>query len=322
MKLEYQMQRLNLTDIDPDNRDFDLSYNPDLTPLARSIKSVGLVYPLIVHDELTNKVIVDGWRRFRVLKEHSIRAFSALVLTRQSRLNLLDIYLAVNSFHRQFNLIEASMIFHKMKSKYGLDDHYIIAHYLKYVNINLSPESYLKILELSHLIDELKKGVALERINLSNAYGLAQLDEGKQSLIAEILRDLQFNTNKLSQLLLYLEEIGNRDETEMEIILDKLGLKTILENSKINSNEKIELILDGLEELRYPHYSRLKARVKALRKALKLPPQINLVTPSSFDGNSFKFELNFNEDEQCRRLVDELRKAIQSTEFERIIELF
>ena len=208
-----------------------------LSELIESIKTHGVIEPLIVANTPAGYQIIAGERRWRAAKEAGLKEISVLV-KKTSPKQMLEIALVENVQRSNLNAIERATGFQQLIRDFGFSIEELTQQISK-------SQSYISnSLRLLRLPDAIKDGVIEGVISEGHARALAGLD------------------NESQQIKCYRKIVNeNASVRRTEQIVRQL-------KQKINSQNESKTIDEKNKEI--------EVLVKTLKRELESPPEINL----------------------------------------------
>lgn len=215
----------------------------DLEELARSIKNVGLIQPLVVRKEKDKYVLIAGERRLRACKIAGLQKVPCIV---RGYANPAEIALIENIQRKDLNPYEEALAYKKLIDEYGYTQEELakrlgisrskIANSLRILNIGESilqmiiegkiSEGHAKVL-LS--VDDLTERENLAKLVVEKNLSVRELEEivkardeqKKEELESEILRELEENLMKLFGLKVKIRKKNKKGRIEIEFSSDE-----------------------------------------------------------------------------------------------------
>ena len=217
----------------------------EIEELASSIKSVGLIQPLVVQKKGDKYVLIAGERRLRACKIAGIEKVKCIVKEYE---NPLEIALIENIQRKDLNPYEKALAFKRLMDEFG----YTQEELARRLGISRSKvANTLRILNLGEqIIDLIIKG----KISEGHAKVLLSVDDEEQrNKLAQLVVEKNLSVRELEQIVKSRED-KKEFELESEIIreieenLMKLfGLKVKIQKKK--NRGKIEIEFSSDEEL-------------------------------------------------------------------------
>jgi len=217
----------------------------EIEELASSIKSVGLIQPLVVQKKGDKYVLIAGERRLRACKIAGIEKVKCIIKEYE---NPLEIALIENIQRKDLNPYEKALAFKRLMDEFG----YTQEELARRLGISRSKvANTLRILNLGEqIIDLIIKG----KISEGHAKVLLSVDDEEQrNKLAQLVVEKNLSVRELEQIVKSRED-KKEFELESEIIreieenLMKLfGLRVKIQKKK--NRGKIEIEFSSDEEL-------------------------------------------------------------------------
>ena len=322
-KEDKKTQSVPLTLIDCKDETFRMSFCPDLGALKTSMGKLGLINPILLRGSLKCFQIVSGYRRVlaaQSLEWKEIRAtlYASDELSHNDgfRLNFYE-----NLGSRRFNLIEASLVVAGFFEHCEKDEKQVREEVLPLLSFHSGKKIFRALQSLRHLSYAWKELVIKNDISLLNAAKISSFSPSDQSAFYAALSGLKLGENKLRESLEMAEEVCKRDDISLSELFSSDHFKFLGQQEDLNLTERTEQFRKTLKDIRYPEFTRLQEKFYEHKKKLSLPPQINLVPPDSFEGNTLKVMFEFHSPEELRALVEKLDKTIENESLRDIFEM-
>lgn len=231
--------------------------------LANSIKTVGLINPIIVKRKGEFFEIISGERRFRAFKTLKLKKVPAIVREYEDRTRL-EVALIENIQRENLNPIEEAIVYKKFQDEFSLSQ------------------------------DEIAEKIGKKRATISNAIRLLKLDERVQNFII----DFRISQGH-AKALLSLQDKEKQFEIAEAIIEENLSVRQTEELvKKIFKDEEIkteqEQQTEEINEARIQAFENLS---KNLNEILGTKVKIK------DKNNKGKIEIEYYSEEELERLV-------------------
>lgn len=257
-----EILEIKINDIEPNTnqprKNFD---EEELKNLAESIRSHGVIQPIIVTQKNGRYQIIAGERRWRAARLAGLKTVPAIVKDFADK-KALEVALIENIQRQDLNPIEEAEAFQKLIQDYNMTQEEIAA------TIGKSRSAVANSLRLLALDEEVKKMVIEGRITAGHARALVSIeDKRKQVSVALELEKRKLNVRETENFVkkVCLEKEYQKKENSLKQIESEISekLKNILgtkvelisgkERGKIiieyYSNEELDRILDLLYSL-------------------------------------------------------------------------
>lgn len=214
---ENKVIQVDINKIQPDENQPRKQFNQEnLEELANSIKSVGVINPIIVRQKGEFYEIISGERRWRACRIAGIRKIP-IIIREYSELERVEISLIENIQRQDLNPIEEALTFKRLQDEFNL----------------------------SH--EEISEKVGKNRTTITNSLRLLKLDDKVQDLLI----NQQISTGNVRPLLA-LKDKDKQFELAKKIIAEQLSVrqtetlvKSLLENQKQEqiNNQKVKNVI-------------------------------------------------------------------------------
>ncbi len=198
-----------------------------IAELAESIKTHGIIQPLILRRYMEDKyIIVAGERRWRAAKMVGLKEIPAVIMELSDR-DILEISLIENIQRQDLNPIEEALAFRKLLNDFKITQ------------------------------EELSKRIGKSRVAIANTMRLTNLDERVQQYIIESIL-----TEGHGRVLLAISDRQKQYELAQQVIDEKLSVRELERLiKKANEQEEKDYISDSINELN-PYYKEIKNQLQ------------------------------------------------------------
>jgi ParB-like chromosome segregation protein Spo0J len=295
--LEYAaipLREIDIEDISNQHGPYCMSYGYDPTPLLESLKKVGLLNPpFLVAKSAGGFDVVSGYRRILVARSFGWEKIFCRDLTdlKMATLDLLLLSVYENLSTRSFNEIEKAMVLKRLSPHVSHER--LVRDYMPL--LGLSP--YETVLRTYLLLEELEEpvrtSVAKGTISGQTAKLLLDLEAGSRLAIYECILDLRLNANYQKQLIEYLVEISEIENTSIPGILSRPPLTQMLKQEPTNTPQKTKSLLGALRIMRNPRVAAAEHRFQEQLSSIHLPPGTRIIHSPFFEAPSFTLDMTF-----------------------------
>lgn len=310
-----------LGDIDFEDRLFLTSFPLMSGELIRSIKEIGVINPLILREKGKKFQIVSGFKRAFACRELKREKVKALVYSQDklSDKEALYLNLSENRTVRVFNTVEIAMILERLFKHLKIDRKEYKEKFLPLLGIDFNEKQLKDCFDLFNLNEELRAYIALEKISFKNIFLWMRFGKGEQEEVFRLISQLRLSSNKLREVLLYLEEICQRDKVSVKDLVGSSGIQEVLKNEKLTVPQRTSRIRDILKKKRFPRLSSLEASLSGKLKNLGLPKGMVIRPPEFFEEEEFSLELRIKNREDLKRMG---RSLLDISDRKEITDLF
>jgi hypothetical protein len=289
--------------------------------LAESIKSVGLLSPLIIQPlENDSYRLVTGFKRYACLRNLDIKTIP-VVIENKVNLELFKTAIFDNLAIRFFNPIEISTIINKLESQFAVEKSEIIKTWLPILGFGRNPKIYDLYKPLFLLNENWKQALRDETVALETAILVGDSSEENKNAFLELIQNLRLGKNKQREIWGLLVDVSRiRNQTLIELLETK-EIVAILTNDKLTPHQKSDRLKAILWEKRYPRYSIVKSEFENLLAQAKLPPDMHLQPPAFFEGEKFQLNISFTSQQDLKTKSDLISNTIDNNLIDKMTSL-
>src|SRR3989338_1920781 len=245
-----------ISQIQLDNRLFEISFLSDLTALKNSIQKRGMVQPIHVQALGEGQFqIISGFRRVACAQALELTVVPALVMEGDlSSLALFERAIEENFFNRGFNLIEKAVIIQKLEKEFSVRKEEVVQNYLPFLGLNASEavyQFYKNILDLDPMLQEYSIRHPLPIHVVEEWFKFHKRD---QKALIPFVHSIHFSVSTLKEFLIWIYEMSLRDRSSVSDILSE-PMREIVQNSMLDGGQKLFIFRQWLKNKRYPMLS-------------------------------------------------------------------
>jgi len=290
------LRQIDIDDISDQPGPYCMSYGYEPTPLLKSMDKIGLLNPpFLVAKSAGGFDVVSGYRRILVARALGWEKIFCRDLTdlKVATLDLLLLSLYENLSTRSFNEIEKAMVLKRLSHHVSHEE--LVQDYMPL--LGLSPyETVLRTyLLLGESEEPVRAGVANGTVSGQAAKLLLDLEADPRLAIYECILDLKLNANYQKQLIEYLVEISEIENTSIPGILSRPPLTQILKKEPTNTPQKAKSLLGALRIMRNPRVADAERRFQEQLSSIRLPPGTRIIHSPFFEDPSFTLEVTFKD---------------------------
>jgi len=299
----YKTESVALSRIDAGDFTFRITTRSDMDALAVSLKTAGLISPLLVlAKENSQFCIVSGFRRFAACEKLGCPDVEVRILDADtSFLECVRYAVADNAFQRELNPIEISRSLKLLHAHFPQPNQLIEA--ANNLGLPGNPAVIRKFLPLCDLSPVIQEGILSRSISTAVALELAEMDTESGITLASLFADLRLSLNKQREILQLLTEIAARDDLTVIDVLKEKDLQEIIAEKDADRGIKGRNIRFYLKKRRFPAITAAEERYAQCVKEMRLGENIRLIPPKDFEGNVYTFQFSF-------RTVPELKDRV------------
>jgi ParB/RepB/Spo0J family partition protein len=317
-------RRIGIDAIDSRDHSFSMTFHPNLESLTRSIGHVGLLQPIIVREKTrgTRYQVMNGFKRLTVCRQLGLKEIEAFSF-RKSELDDLEGFgmaLHENLTTRGLNLIEKSMVLHKLLHQFGLPRDSIVRDYMPMLGLQPNPIMVEKVSQLVELEARIKRYIVEREVSLGNATQFLEFAPDDQLEIGKLVSELKLGENTLKEVLALLREISLRDSVTVKDLIQG-EIEGIASDITISKVQKTNRARRRLREMRYPKLTELENDFREKRKGLRLSPGVSIQSPPYFEGDRLKVEFRFGSVVEFKDIISKLMEASERKELGEMIDM-
>ncbi len=321
MLLKYiQISNLNIND-----DSFRITFAPKLESLEASIRSVGIIVPIIVrHTPEGTYQIVSGYKRVLAMQNLARQSLPALVHeandlspTQAFLWNLHE-----NASARRLNIIEQAVAVQKLHQFLSIPEQELVNQFLPLLGEAPSYKILHQLLSLGSLTEPLKNHVVQKDVALSSAARIAEFTPATQQELLGVLTHIKPSTNKLNELLALLREISARDGLSVEEILSRYQLLQVVADPNASPADKVRALRQALRGVRLPQLTERQKQLASLIESLNLPTTAKVVADPYFENDKIKLEYQFSQPEELGELIKQIQQAFEQQKWQQIFEWY
>ena len=198
-----------------------------IAELAESIKTHGIIQPLILRRHMQDQyIIVAGERRWRAAKMVGLKEIPAIIMELSDR-DILEISLIENIQRQDLNPIEEALAYRKLLNDFNITQ------------------------------EELSKRIGKSRVAIANTMRLTNLDDRVQQYIIESII-----TEGHGRTLLSISDKQKQYELAQQVIDEKLSVRELERLIKrFNEEEEKEKVVWSSDDLN-PYYKEIKNQLQ------------------------------------------------------------
>lgn len=302
-----------LTTVDLNDRTFVVSLGFELTRLTESIRQVGLLSPPLLRCRAEGGwQVVCGFQRLLALEFLGWRRFSAWVLPETaSPAACLLASVHDNALTRGFNLAERAEMIIRLLTYW--DQETVVREFLPLLNVPPFQKHFQKYRQLAFLEKPFQELAAQNRLSLETAATLSQWAAADRQALLPWLETLPLSYSQQMELVEFLTTISRREGSRPRAILARPEIKAILEPPRLTPPQKLRRLREQLRQWCFPRATAARQAFDRYLETLGLSsqPDLRLLPPPAFEGDTFRLELQF---EHPKQLAERLRWLLELTD--------
>jgi len=296
------MNTVRLSDIDLKDGRFSLSYPHSDEKLLWSIRSVGIIQPVVLLDAKP-LIPVTGIKRLhcaRILRYTSIPALIKKFDEKDALLVAIHDNLA-----RGLNIVEKSHALDKM-NHFCLSSDDIFA-VMKQMGLHPHEKILASLLAIARSDKPVKEFILKKNLSLKNIDGIMRFEGKERKMIVRSLSGLHLTENMLREILEMLQLVRIRKGS---ISARDLGQKVSVDEIRTRLKKKTHPILSSLQK-----------RLQRIRSELSLPPGTDIRVDPFFEKEYIDIILKVGSEEEAIQRLDNISELIRGGYVRSILEL-
>ena len=276
---------------------------PQREALEASIKTHGIIQPLIAFDQGGQIFLLDGYERLAIVQSLGHTEIPLQILN----FSLHDAFILRLTLNQgPWNAFELSHILNKATQL--MDDSALAIKIAPLLKI-ASSQQIKDLKKLYEIPLTLKQ--QLSHIPLNTLLKILDFSDADQKNLAILFNGAHMNQNKLGEILDVLITLCKKNNDYLSQLL--ITYKDML---PLNHPEKIELLRQSLKTSRNPLYEAKKAQWEQLKQKVKAPSFMQLDTTPYFESG----ELIVNARVKSDKELNQLREIIVKMEFKELLD--
>jgi hypothetical protein len=275
--------------------------------LISSIKEFGILMPPVLLEKNGGFFqVVTGWRRIlsaiNISRNKNIICLVAPSKTREA--DCLSLALEDILFNRTPSAIELALFLKKMAKHH--EPAKIVENFSHKMNLPPRAALFSKYINLLDLEEPLVQAVHNSLLDVRIAFELTELNMRDRLAIFDLVESLRLSVSNQKNLLIACRELAGRYNTSILAILADSRIIEILHHQHANIPQKTAMIMNCLENKRFPLLHAAESDFRQFLKDLKLPEMMTLAHSPSFEEDSMTLSITCSD----RREVEEIVAAV------------
>ena len=319
--MQFSSETIELGRVDSADTTYHISTQKSVEDLVASIRQMGLLsLPLLRLVEAGRWIIVSGFRRIAACRELGWDRMDARIVSPTA--NDLDCCrLAIadnNTGNRVLNIVEQSVAVSKLSAFF--DDDRLLSREAQKSGLQVNPELVKKLKKINALYPELAAPLISGVLPLTIALELGNLDRDAALMFLHLFETLKPTLNHQKEMLTLTREIALARHTPIVQWIRDVAGEGLLTDQNLDRHQKIHIIRDHLQRLRYPAMVRFEKIFQERLKRLNLPESIRLVPPVHFEGTDFTVSFTFQNVNQFKSGSEFLCRLGNQPDFKKILD--
>lgn len=295
------MKTLSIDQINVHDKRFCISYPLDDVTLCASIQKIGIVQPVMLLNT-SPFIVVTGFKRLDIARQLKLKEipYTTVDITEHEAL----LFAIHDNIKRGLNLVEKAHAIERMiHTGFSSAE---ISETLDTLGMN-PHEKILKILfALASSEDSLKRFAATHNLSLKNVDYLLRFEVDERASIIDLLSSVHVTESTL------------RETLEILTLLKLKRGKLPFEDLRPTSDQEL---MRQLKAMAYPIRTSLHEQLQNLRKALGLPPNIDIKVDPFFEKEYIDIGIRAKNQEDIYRALEKLQRSTDDGTIGRIFDL-
>ena len=259
-----------------------------------------------------NYVIVDGCKRFQILKGNFAPSYTCGIFENALDLNKIGLLRMLLNIGRQTTFRE-SMFFYK----------WLQLNYSNDLSEKIAQEIGLPVFDLKPMLscaDDVIKTIADGRIALRNAVHFTALNNEDRKVFLDIFNGFLLSQQTQREFLEWLPEIAYARNISLSRLLSTEEISLIIHNASFNNPQKIEHLRELFFSWKFPAYNNTLKNWKTLagattRSILENDPssRIVFIPDPAFEKNKLEVRISIEHARAAKELFEKLSIVPQNT---------
>lgn len=248
-------EEISITEVRPNPYQPRKHFDPEsLAELSESIKTHGLLQPIVVKEELDGYVLIAGERRLRASKLAKFKTIKAIIVSVSDE-QMRQHALIENIQRDELNAIDLAQAYQELIEIHELT-HEQLSH-----TVHKSRTQITNTLRLLHLCDKGRKALVEGKISAGHAKVVVGLEANEQSLMIDSIIGQKLSVREVEQMAKSFKQPSETvmspevkknelDFNKLQSYFSAMGIKTSKKGSKLtlefNNNMHIETFLAAL----------------------------------------------------------------------------
>lgn len=314
-----------LTDIALEDTQWLLTYRPQLDALRRSIAQRGVVTPLHLRRLPGRQAlqVVCGFQRVYVCRDVGQTKVPALIHSAAALPDEQAFLLTVheNLGCRPLNVVEIGRVLWRLQHEFAYQASTLLEELCPLLGVPPRHDTLAMYGAFVVLDAPLQAATVEGRLAMSTALWIGAHEGVDRQGLVRLFTELKLGSNRAREFMAYIDDMCRRDACTASAVLQRIDLEGVLGDTRLSGPQKIERLRHRLRQARYPQLSAYEERFHTAVRQLRLPGQVRLSPPPSFDGTDYQVTFNFHNREVLQQSARALLDAASAEALEELFEL-
>ncbi len=319
---EKKFQKLTCEWIDLNDSTYRYSFTEPDKSLIASVRTSGLVNPIVVQQLEKKYIIITGFKRALAVSQLGLDECPAFVIEASDvNLELLMLAIQDNQSVRTLHAIELARILDKLQTHFHIEKDMIIKEYLPQLGYGRNPRVLQLYSNLHELSDVWQAALINDQVAIDFAQEMLKQSHDIQDKMWHMISVFRLGKNRQREFFALLSDVAQLSDQSLEKFLDSESIQNIQAEEKLTPSQKTERLKAWLWEQRYPRYSKTKTDYEAILKAAHLPQGCYVQSPPFFEGDTYSAGFSFSSLEEFENNIAALKKAVDDGTIKNILDL-
>jgi ParB/RepB/Spo0J family partition protein len=305
-----------LDTIKTNDKRYIITFGGTGTLLKKSIQETGLLNPpyLIYDHGAGGYIIVSGFRRITAAQDIGWKHIPACIISApDDHHTLLTYALQENLSHRQLNIVEKARTVSKLLTV--LPSPEVMDTWLPLLEFSPGKKTLSLLQAIAECSPEIQHAILEGTITEKTAAALSEMNPDSSSCLFTLFSKANLSASKQREVIESCRDLSRRHDTSISRLLTSPDIETILDSPNTTRSQKGDAVLSLLRKMRYPVLRAQETRFNTLKKNLRLPPNVSLLPPPQFEGNTFRLELTFRSADEFEKTAAALQCVVGRHDF-------
>ena len=291
-------QPVKLNQIDDSPGPYCMSYGFDTTPLADSIRRIGLINsPILVRKGEGGNgiefVVVAGFRRIKALKALRETHIPCRILPPETPpRKCLPINLYENLTIRDFNPVEKGMALARLLEWVPAKE--VVKTFMPLFDLPSHEETLHVFVQIATEFDRQAKDLlAGGDLSTKAAKLLLEMDSAVREKFCRYFSIIKFSKNQQAQFIGFIDDLSHIEDNAITRLLDDPELTDICHNEQMNNPQKTRALIALLRSRRLPHLVKAEKGFRRMVEKLAFPAGCRITPPPFFEAPQYRLEVSF-----------------------------
>ncbi len=273
--------------------------------LEGSLEKRGILFPLLLTRRLEEKAeVISGHRRLFYARRKPEKRVPVTFVEEEfseKELFLLSLY---SNWGQTFAELDRMETLLKAEKVFSFDREEIRQEICPALGIDEKGVSLEEYRGAGKLVCEIHGLIQKKRLPFRGASSLNRFSREEQGLLArQVFEGMHLTTNQLLLLSEWIDDLKRARKVSLETLLGEASFRKVLENCKPDPRTRGERFLRAVRTLRSPRLSEREESFDRLKERAKLPEEIQLERPESFEAEGILLRARLKNRESLVRLL-------------------